>query len=66
MKNPLKFQMLPSILVACNSCNQVVTRVQQLCYRADTTLLQLLQATKLLQLCVDALASTYHVVRACS
>ena len=25
----------------------VVTRLQQLCYRADTTLLQLLQATKL-------------------
>ena len=37
----------PGNFVACNSCNQVVTRVQQLCYRADTTLLQLLQATKL-------------------
>ena len=37
----------PPYFVACNSCNQVVTRVQQLCYRADTTLLQLLQATKL-------------------
>ena len=31
---------------ACNSFNQVVTRVQK-CYRADTILLQLLQATKL-------------------
>ena len=37
----------PGNFVACNSCNQVVTRVKQLCYRADTTLLQLLQATKL-------------------
>ena len=37
----------PGNFVAHNSYNQVVTRVQQLYYRADTTLLQLLQATKL-------------------
>ena len=36
------------------SCNQVVTRVKQLCYRADTTLLQLLQATKLPQECIES------------
>ena len=38
---------IPGNFVACNSCNQVVTRVLQLCYKAATTSLQLLQATKL-------------------
>ena len=39
----LKASMHQATLLLFNSCNQVVTRVQQLCYRADTTLLQLLQ-----------------------